>query len=117
MMVILGPHALLRAFPMLYKGGNSLDDIKMTESCLHFFKKTRVADTHMRLDRYKSSSDKRNNTGQIIHFDLPTGRQVKANLITYSSKTPYLRKISSFVIVSATPRGFKTVLPQRIRIS
>jgi len=49
-MVVPGPHALLRAFPMLCKGGNSLNDIKMTESCLYFFKKTRVADKHMRLD-------------------------------------------------------------------
>ena len=39
-MVVLRPHALLRAFRMLCKGGNSLDDIKMTESCLYLSKKT-----------------------------------------------------------------------------
>ena len=38
-MVVLRSHALLRAFRMLCKGGNTLDDIKMTESCLYFFKK------------------------------------------------------------------------------
>ena len=39
MIVVLGPHALLRASRMLWQGGNSLDDIKIAESCRYFFGK------------------------------------------------------------------------------
>ncbi len=35
----------------------------------------------------------------------------------YSIKAPCLRKISSWVILSGIPCGFKTAFPQRIRIS
>lgn len=84
MMIVLRTHALLRAFPMVYKGGNSLDDIKMTEGCRYFFKKTRVADKHMRHDnnsRNKSSTEESNKTRRMIRLN-------RRELNAYSSKTP-----------------------------
>jgi len=58
----------------------------------------------------KSLIGERKKMGRILRMDRST-------LNIYSSKAPYLRKMSSFVIFSGTPRGFVTVLPLRIRIS
>ena len=43
--------------------------------------------------------------------------QGRSELNVYSIKAPCLRKISSWMILSGIPWGFKTVFPQRIRIS
>ena len=64
----------------------------------------------LQITRKKIVSGERNKAGQIIRLD-------RNELNVYSIKAPCLRKISSRVILSGTPRGFKTILPQRVTSS
>ena len=100
---------------------NSWNEIKEAEGGRHFYGKntgcrSKIATLAGRMraglqkPETKSSDGERNEAGRIIRLD-------RNEFNVYSGKAPYLRKISSRVILSGTPRGFKTFLPQRIRSS